>query len=142
MNGTIPWLVTGDLNNGYLDDVPGRITELALKETSVKLNPPGSVLIAMYGATIGKLAIINFPCTTNQACCACVHVPSVDKKYLFYYLLAMRDYFIGRGEGGAQPNISKEKIVETPFALPPLHEQKKIVSKLDELLPLCRKLIK
>ena len=141
-NGTIPWLVTGDLNNGYLNDVPGRITEKALNETSVKLNPAGSVLIAMYGATIGKVSIINFPCTTNQACCACVHVESVDKKYLFYYLLAQKDYFIGRGEGGAQPNISREKIVATPFPLPPFKEQKRIAAKLDELLPLCRKLVR
>lgn len=68
--GDIRWLLTGDLNDGLINDVRGRITELALKETSVKLNPPGSVLIAMYGATIGKLGILNVESTTNQACCA------------------------------------------------------------------------
>ena len=69
--GNIPWLKTGDLNDGYISDIPEYITETALKETSVKLNPKDSVLIAMYGATIGKVGILSFPATTNQACCAC-----------------------------------------------------------------------
>ncbi|WP_290017500.1 restriction endonuclease subunit S, partial [uncultured Alistipes sp.] len=70
--GNIPWLKTGDLNDGYIYDISESITDKALSETSVKLNPTGSVLIAMYGATIGKIGILTFPATTNQACCACV----------------------------------------------------------------------
>lgn len=69
--GSITWLKTGDLNDNYITKIPEHISELALKETSVKLNPTGSILIAMYGATIGKLGILTFPATTNQACCAC-----------------------------------------------------------------------
>lgn len=69
--GNIPWLKTGDLNDKYVTYIPEYITEKALDETSVKLNPKGSVLIAMYGATIGKVGILTFPATTNQACCAC-----------------------------------------------------------------------
>ena len=68
--GNIPWLKTGDLNDGYITHIPEYITEKALNETSVKLNPIGSVLIAMYGATIGKIGILTFAATTNQACCA------------------------------------------------------------------------
>lgn len=130
--GDIPWLKTGDLNDGYIDEIPEYITEKALNETSVKLNPAGSVLIAMYGATIGKIGILTFPATTNQACCACVN-PLMDNKYLFYFLLAKRSYFIALGGGGAQPNISKDKIVKTPILLPPLSEQKRIVEKIEQL---------
>jgi type I restriction enzyme S subunit len=70
--GDIPWLKTGDLNDGFIYEIPETITQKALEETSVKLNPAGSVLIAMYGATIGKVGILTFPATTNQACCAYV----------------------------------------------------------------------
>lgn len=140
-NGTIPWLLTGDLNDGFIDDVPGRITELALKETSVKLNHKGAVLIAMYGATIGKLGIINTELTTNQACCACHPFEGVYNRYLFYFLMYHKPFFIEKAEGGAQPNISREKIVKTLCPLPPLAEQKRIVEKLDKLLPLCDGLV-
>ena len=108
-NGNIPWLKTGDLNNGYITHIPESITEKALNETSLKLNPTGSVLIAMYGATIGKIGILTFPATTNQACCACEVFNGIDKEFLFLFLLSHREEFIKMGGGGAQPNISKEK---------------------------------
>ena len=132
--GNIPWLLTGDLNNGYINSVDGRITELALKETSVKLNPVGSVLIAMYGATIGKLGILNIEATTNQACCAGIPYAGVYNKFLFYFLMAHKPEFVKRGEGGAQPNISREKIIITLMPLPSLSEQKRIVAKVEELM--------
>ena len=138
--GDIPWLKTGDLTDGYIYDVPEYITGLALERTSVRLNPKGSILIAMYGATIGKLGILTKAMTTNQACCACIVFPSIYNLYLFYFLLANRTTFIKKGEGGAQPNISKEKIVNTLISLPPLAEQKRIVEKIEELLPLVEKL--
>lgn len=138
--GNVPWLKTGDLNDGIITEIPEFVTELALEKTSVRLNPVGSVLMAMYGATIGKLGILNIDATTNQACCACIPYTGIYNKYLFYYLMAHRRSFIKMGEGGAQPNISKEKIVITPFALPPLAEQKRIVEKLEQLLPLCERL--
>ena len=130
--GNIPWLKTGDLNDGIITNIPEFITEKALKETSVKLNPIDSILIAMYGATIGKIGILSFPATTNQACCACLDY-KIDKMYIFYFLLSNRINFVSMGGGGAQPNISKEKIVNTTFPLPPLAEQKRIVSKIEEL---------
>nr|MDE5770125.1 restriction endonuclease subunit S [Ruminococcus sp.] len=135
-NGDIPWLKTGDLNNGMIVDIPEKITELALEKTSIRLNPIGSVLIAMYGATIGKLGILTIPATTNQACCACLPI-IIDNKYLFYFLMANKDNFTKRAEGGAQPNISKEKIISTLFPVPPLAEQKRIVEKIEELMKYC-----
>ena len=131
--GDIPWLKTGDLNDDYITEIPETITELALKETSVKLNPVGSILIAMYGATIGKLGILTKQATTNQACCACCPVEGVYNKYLFYFLMSHKTKFINRGIGGAQPNISKEKIVATLMPLPPIDEQLRIVSSIESL---------
>ena len=133
-DGTIPWLITGDLNDGFIDDVPGRITDLALRETSVKLNKIGSVLIAMYGATTGKLGILNIEATTNQACCACQTFFGVFNLFLFYYLMFYKPYFISKAKGGAQPNISREKIVKSLIPLPPLLEQHRIVARVKELM--------
>lgn len=134
-DGSIPWLKTGDLNDGFIQEVPEYITDLALEKTSLRLNPIGSVLMAMYGATIGKLGILEIPVTTNQACCACIPYAGMNNKYLFYYLMSMRQSYIGMAEGGAQPNISKEKIVNSLIPLPPTEEQRRIVAKIEELLP-------
>ena len=131
--GNIPWLKTGDLNDKYVTYIPEYITEKALDETSVKLNPKGSVLIAMYGATIGKVGILTFPATTNQACCACYVFDEIERMYLFYFLLSHREKFLRQGGGGAQPNISKEKIVNTHIPIPPLAEQKRILQKIEAL---------
>ena len=128
--GNIPWLKTGDLNDGIITDIPESITEEAVANSSAKLNPAGSVLIAMYGATIGKLGILTFPATTNQACCACIQYDAVIQDYLFYFLLSQRNEFIAKGGGGAQPNISKEIIIGTEIPIPPLAEQERIVYEI------------
>ena len=132
--GDIPWLKTGDLNDGYIECIPENISRLALEKTSVRLNPTGSVLIAMYGATIGKVGILTFPATTTQACCACLPI-EIYNEYLFYFLMSQKVSFVKRGEGGAQPNISKEKIIATLMPLPPLAEQYRIVAKIKGVLP-------
>lgn len=133
--GEIPWLKTGDLNDGYITDIPEFVGQLALEKTSLRLNSIGSVLMAMYGATIGKLGILKIEATTNQACCACIPYSCIENKYLFFYLMSQRKNYISMGAGGAQPNISKEKIVMSLIPVPPLDEQKRIVVKIEEILP-------
>ena len=138
--GNIPWLKTGDLNDGLISDIPESITEEAVANSSVKINPTDSVLIAMYGATIGKLGILTFPATTNQACCACIEYEAVAQMYLFYFLLSQRTAFIEKGGGGAQPNISKEIIVNTYIPLPPLSEQHRIVAEIKKWFTLIEQI--
>ena len=130
--GEIPWLKTGDLNDGIIENIPESITEEALQNSSAKLNPTNSILIAMYGATIGKLGILSYPAATNQACCACIEYSAVEKYYLFYFLLSHRHHFIYKGGGGAQPNISKEKILNTAIPLPPIEEQRRIIKSIEK----------
>ena len=131
-NGDILWLKTGELNNSVVYDTEEKITQKALSECSLRLNRIGDILIAMYGATIGKVAIAGKEMTTNQACCGCTPF-LVNNWYLFYYLMASRDVFIKKGEGGAQPNISRVKLVEHLMPLPPLQEQQRIVAQIEKL---------
>lgn len=140
-NGTIPWLRTGELNNGYVYDSEIKVTSKALEKCSLRMCKVGDVLIAMYGATIGKVAIAGIELTTNQACCACTPL-FLYNKYLLYYLMASKKTFMDMGEGGAQPNISREKIVAFPFPLPPLAEQHRIVAKIEEMFSEINKLEK
>ena len=126
--GNIPWLKTGELNNGIVYGSEEHITDEALKDCSLRYCRIGDVLIAMYGATIGKLAIAGVPLTTNQACCACTPYEGIYNLYLFYFLMEEKDNFTQMGFGGAQPNISKEKIIKHLFPVPPYEEQKRIVS--------------
>ena len=94
----------------------------------------------MYGATIGKVAILAENAVTNQAVCGCTPFAGVFNEFLYLFLLSQREQFRSASEGGAQPNISKVKIVRTPFPLPPLAEQHRIVAKVDELMALCDRL--
>ncbi|MEI7995570.1 MAG: restriction endonuclease subunit S, partial [Methylococcaceae bacterium] len=138
--GEIPWFKSGELSADFIDTSEESITDLALKECSLRLNKPGDVLLAMYGATIGKSAILKISATTNQAVCACTPYTGIWNEYLLVLLKAMKSNFVGQGAGGAQPNISREKIIATVTTLPPLAEQHRIVAKVDELMVLCDQL--
>jgi type I restriction enzyme S subunit len=138
--GEIPWFKSGELSIDFIDNSEEKITDLALKECSLRLNKPGDVLLAMYGATIGKSSILKIAATTNQAICACTPYTGIWNEYLLVLLKAMKSNFIGQGAGGAQPNISREKIIATVTALPPTEEQHRIVAKVDELMALCDQL--
>ena len=136
-NGKILWLKTGELNNGIVYDTEEKVTQKAFQDCSLRMNKIGDVLIAMYGATIGKLAIVGKDLTTNQACCGCTPY-LIYNWYLFYFLMASRDSFIKKGEGGAQPNISRVKLVEHLIPLPPLKEQYRIVTQIEKLFEQLR----
>ena len=136
-NGKILWLKTGELNNGIVYDTEDKVTQKAFQDCSLRMNKIGDVLIAMYGATIGKLAIVGKELTTNQACCGCTPY-LIYNWYLFYFLMASRDSFIKKGEGGAQPNISRVKLVEHLIPLPPLKEQYRIVTQIEKLFEQLR----
>ena len=135
---SILWLRTGELNNGIVYDSEIKITDKALQECSLRMNKIGDVLIAMYGATIGKVAIVGKELTTNQACCACTPF-SIYNYFLFFFLMGSQIDFIKKGEGGAQPNISREKLISHLMPIPPLAEQHRIVEKIQYLLPLVEK---
>ena len=135
-DGNIPWLKTGDLNDSYIYETSELITDLAVKDCSLKKIPIGSVLIAMYGATIAKLGLLEIEVTINQACCACTPFSGIVNKFLFYYLFSQKQNIKDKAEGGAQPNISKEKLINFPFPLPPLKEQHRIVQKIEQLFAL------
>lgn len=133
-NGTIPWLKTGELNNSFITYCEEKITEEAFNKGSFRVNKPGDILIAMYGATIGKLGICTFETTTNQACLGCTPYSLLNNMYLFHYLKSAKDALVGKAEGGAQPNISRIKVRNHPIPLPPIEEQTRIVAKVDEIM--------
>lgn len=132
-NGDISWVKTGELNDDYIFETEEHITQEAISHSSAKIYPPDTVVIAMYGATIGKVGILGIPAATNQACACAIVRPSTDYKYLFYYAQSQKDDFIKKGKGGAQPNISQEIIKFHQFPLPPLAEQRRIVDRIESL---------
>lgn len=132
-NGTIPWVKSGELDKGVIYDTEEKITEEAIKKSSAKVFPKGSLLIALYGATIGKLAFLGVDAASNQAVCGIYENDSVDLKYLYNFLLFKRPELIQQGIGGAQPNISQTILKSLDLPLPPLPEQRAIVKKLESL---------
>lgn len=135
--GSIPWVKSGEVKQGRITQTEETITELALNECSLSLNPKGSVLVAMYGANIGEVGILEIDATTNQAICACQTFTALDERYLLNLISSLKPYFISQGAGAAQPNISREKIIATPFPLPPIVEQHRILARIDQLMALC-----
>ena len=131
--GNIPWIKTGELDNGYIFDTEEKITDEAIKKSSAKLFPINTVVIAMYGATIGKVGIMGVEATTNQACACGIASMALNYLYLFYYALSQKENFIQSGKGGAQPNISQEIIKAFSVPLPPLAEQQRIVVRIESL---------
>jgi type I restriction enzyme S subunit len=132
--GKVPWLKSGELNDGKITTNEEFITEEGLSGSNAKIFPKGSLLLALYGATAGRLGFLDFDSSTNQAVCWINSEKNkVDKHYVFYYLLAKRSQIIKDSFGGAQPNISQAYIRNLPIPLPPLSEQQRIVAKLDRL---------
>lgn len=131
--GSIPWIRSGDLPDGPIVSHEISISEEGLANSSAKWVPEGAVLIAMYGATIGKLGISTYPVTTNQAIAFCAVNSAVDPRFLLHGLAAKKQDLVEMGQGGAQPNISQQLLKTVEFPLPPLPEQRRIVEKVDGL---------
>lgn len=133
-NGDINFLQTGDLTDGIVYKTSRKITQKALNDYSgLKLYPKNSLVIAMYGATIGKLGILNDSSTTNQACCVLGNPKGISIKYFFFTLLSFRKEIVSMGYGGGQPNISQDLIKSLRFPIAPIKKQKQIVSYLENL---------
>ena len=132
--GDIPWLKTKELNDALIGGTEEHISESALAETSCKLIPAGAVVIAMYGATVGKLGILGTPMTTNQACCAMVaDEVSLHSQYLFYWLLQNRQSIINLSNGAAQQNLSVRTIKNIALKIPTLEKQIRTADALKSL---------
>lgn len=131
--GSIPWLIIGDLNDGIVTQSASKITELGLQNSSAKMIPIGTLLVAMYGS-IGKLGITGIECCTNQAIAFAKELHGISVKYLFYYLMFIKSNLISKGKGGTQKNISLTVLNSMEVIVPPLSEQERIVDKIEELL--------
>ncbi|MBW4522193.1 MAG: restriction endonuclease subunit S [Scytolyngbya sp. HA4215-MV1] len=127
-DGKIPWVKSGELKDCFIFRTEEAISEEAIQKSSAKVFPKDTLLIALYGATVGKLGILKIDAATNQAVCAIFPNEEVDRSYLYFYLLSQRENLIDAGTGGAQPNISQEIIRGLKIPLPPIAEQKRIAS--------------
>ncbi|MFH4737410.1 restriction endonuclease subunit S [Vibrio diabolicus] len=130
--GDIPWITTGELREKVIVDTKKKLTKDTLKAfPTLRKYPVGSVAIAMYGATIGRLGIFGIEATTNQACCVMTHSKQINNKYLFYWLWAFKEDIIRLSSGGGQPNINQEKVASLRVSAPVSKEQQKIANFLD-----------
>lgn len=131
--GTIPWVKSGELRENVIYDTEEYVTELALQKTSVKLVPKNAILLAMYGATVGRMAILGTEATTNQAICHILPDEKIaDRGYLYHFLQYKVPALIAKAIGGAQPNINQGIIKDVVVPLPPLGEQRRITAVLDK----------
>ena len=138
------WFTTSELNDGYIYDSIEHISDEAIKITTARIVPANSILMAMYGATIGKLAIITKESSTNQACCAIMVNSDIVMKYVFYNLLFLRQNIIELGVGAGQPNISQSIVRSIHISIPSKKEQQAIadaLTKVDNLIMSLSKVI-
>jgi len=130
--GTIPWLMSGEVSQGEIREANNFITQKGLENSSARLFPKNTVLVAMYGATSGQVGILKFEAATNQAVCGILPNKQFIPAFLFYLMLSKKDELVAQASGNAQPNISQIKIRNTLVPLAPLTEQQRIVKILDE----------
>lgn len=131
-DGDIPWVTTAELREREIADTTAKLTDRALAEHStLKVYPPGTLLIAMYGATIGRLGILSTSACTNQARCAFAYPREIDTKFMYYWLRAHRASIIMLASGGGQPNVNQEALRSLRVPVPPESEQRAIVSHIE-----------
>ncbi len=129
--GSIPWLKTQEIRDGWVYETEEHISQKGLDNSSAKLLPPNTVMMAMYGATVGRLALLAREMTCNQAACAMIVDPSeADYRYLYYTLLNDRDRIVDRANGAAQQNLSARTIKKLQYRFPAIMEQRAIAATL------------
>lgn len=131
-NGNIPWLRTQEVNFNDIWDTEIKITTAGLKNSSAKIIPANCVIVAMYGATVGRVGINKIPLTTNQACAnLCVDENVLNYRFVFHYLCSQYEYIKSLGTG-SQTNINAKIVKNIKIPIPPLPEQEKITAILDK----------
>lgn len=130
--GDIPWLSSGEINQGYIFSTDKYITQLGLENSSAKWVPANSVVIAMYGATAGKVGFIKIPLTTNQAVCTLLPNDGFEPLYLYYATLSKTSWMISQCRGAAQPNISQSIIRSMEIPMATIDEQKRFCKLLTQ----------
>jgi len=131
--GDVPWVITGDLNDDILNDTSKKITKEAFREYStLKMYQKNSLIIAMYGATIGKISLLNFEACVNQACCVLANSKILKSRFVFYWFLGNKNSIISLSYGGGQPNISQDVIKTLKIQVPPKEKQSEIVRYLEQ----------
>lgn len=135
--GDIPWVKTGDLKEKYIREPLEKITQTGLANSSARIFPANTVIVAMYGATIGSCSILSFPTATNQACAAFLPNDEVNHEYLYYFIKNIKPHLVSIGQGGGQPNISATILKSVDILLPPIDDQIRIahfLSKVEGLI--------
>ena len=131
--GKIAWIKSGEVNHNVIYQSDEKITKSGLKNSSAKIFPVNTVLIAMYGATAGKVGLLKFESATNQAICGVLPNKKFISEFLYMYLKTKTNYMKQLSSGGAQQNISQEIIRNLKIPVPPLEEQKKIAGVLSQI---------
>ena len=116
--GNIPWINSGELNNGVITTTSNFITQLGLENSSAKLYPADTILVALYGATAGKISYLSFEACSNQAVCGVIPGDNIMTTYLYQLLSSLYEYFVGLSTGSARNNISQDTVRKTIFVLP------------------------
>ena len=130
-DGTIPWLRSGEIAQGTIEEAKTFITKEGLENSSAKVFPPSTVLVAMYGATAGQVGILRIEASTNQAICGITARQGLSPEFLFHVLKSKTDEIASLAFGGAQPNISQRIIRNLQIPLPPLGTQDQIVAEIE-----------
>ncbi|GHN02285.1 hypothetical protein WSM22_37740 [Cytophagales bacterium WSM2-2] len=135
-SGKIPWVKSGELKFNTIINTEEKVTKEAIENSSAKLFPKGTLLVALYGANVGKLAFLGIEAATNQAIAGIFEDPFYELNFLYYYLLFRRTDLLNQSTGGAQPNISQTILNSLPIPLCTIEEQKEIVQQIDKLFSL------
>ena len=138
IGGKIPWINSGELNNPVITETSNYITDLGLNNSSAKLYPQNTILVALYGATAGKVSLLSFEACSNQAVCGVMPTDDNMTTYIRYHLASLYEHFIILSSGSARDNISQDTIKNTILPIPRIE----ILKKYEDIVkPIVDKII-